>query len=224
VTGKCRRRFLRATAGTVAAAAAAWLVAAACGGCASPVEGLWPPEPGAASHRITVSVDDWHSVIGIWPEGDSRGAEPSDLREWGYAERAYYHEGSMGSCGSLRAMLWPTEGVVVVHDEGRPMEEWSPDPPVRSWTFELTPEGHRALRAHLEGTLGSDTPFAEERGALWYEADRSYHAFHHCHHWTADALRAAGLPVTSFWAPFKWSLESQLDRAADMAAEIAGGR
>ena len=197
--------------------AASWAAAAHLGGCASPVEGLWPPEPGAPSHRIVVSVDSWHSVIGIWPEGDARDTSPSGMREWAYAERGYYLEGSDGSSGSVRAMLWPSSGVIVVRADGQSLDEWSPDPPVRTWTFELTPEGHRALREYLESSRASAEPITEERGFLWYEADRSYHLFHHCHHWTAGALRAAGLPVTAFWAPFRWSLEAQLDRAEEMA-------
>ncbi len=32
-------------------------------GCAAPVQGLWPPQDGAPSHTIVISLDTWHAMI-----------------------------------------------------------------------------------------------------------------------------------------------------------------
>ncbi len=192
---------------------AAFLVSAWFGGCASPIEGLWPPEPGEKTHRIIVSVDSWHSVIGLWPEEDPEGKDMPLLEEWSYAERGYYLEGDTGSSGTMRALLVPSDGVVLVTRAGRPWNERTPQPPARTWSFELTEKGYQNLKRHLALERIPDTPYLVEGQVTWYLAARDYHAFHHCHHWTARALRTAGLPVWSSYSLFKWSFEAQLDRS-----------
>ena len=191
----------------------AFLITAWFGGCASPIEGLWPPAPGEPTYRIIVSVDSWHSMIGIWPEDDPEGIESASLEEWGYAERGYYLEGDSGSSGTMRALFWPSTGVVQVTCAGRPWSERTPQPPARAWSFNLTERGYENLKAHLTDARECPEPFLVRGAAQWYIAAHDYCAFHHCHHWTARALRAAGLPIWTFYALFKWSFEAQLDRA-----------
>ncbi len=182
-------------------------------GCAQPVSGLWPPGVGDRTFRILVSVDSWHSVIGLWPESDRRGERMLDFEEWGYAEKGYYLEGDTGCSGTCRALFVPSTAVVQVTRAGRPWSERTPQPPGRSWSFELSERGYRCLREHLEKERIPEPIVARTGPSEWYLAAADYHLFHHCHHWTARALRAAGLPVWSFYAPFRWSLEAQLDRA-----------
>lgn len=200
---------------------APWLVLltlTALNGCASPVEGLWPPADNEPRHRILVSIDRWHSEIGVWPEDDPRGERIADIEEWGFAEQAYYLKGEAGSSWEARAILVPSDGVVLRSRRGRPFSQRAPDPPAREWSFEIGAEGYRRLRAHLEAARSSDVALQE--GPTTYFASRSsYHALHHCHHFTARALRAAGLPVWSSYSLFKWSLEMQLDRATGLQAE-----
>jgi hypothetical protein len=184
-------------------------------GCASPVDGLWPPREGEASYRILVSVDSWHSVIGLWPKDDPRGAKMADIDEWGFVERDYYLDGDSGSSGTMRAMLVLSDGVVVRAREGEPWSERTYDPPARAWSFEISEEGHRRLREHLEAERLSEEPF-RTGASTFFASTASYHALHHCHHFTARALREAGLPIWSAYSLFKWSLEAQLDRAAEM--------
>lgn len=185
------------------------------------MEGLWPPAPGEPSHRVVVSMDGWHSAVGLWPAEDPGGEDPRGYREWAYAEKGYYLEGDAGCCGTLRAVCVPSAGVVMVRHDGKAMAEWSPQPPVRTWEFVLSEAGYRAMVAHLEAEREGEAPIDDSRGFLWYDAARSYHAFHHCHHFTARALRAAGLPVFRTWAQWRWSLAAQLDRAAEMATAEA---
>jgi hypothetical protein len=179
-------------------------------GCAQPVAGLWPPRAGEPTHRVIVSTDNWHSVIGL-PRDDGR------LDEWSYASKAYYLEREDGFFGTLSAVFIPGDAVVLTRVSDRPWAETTTQPPGRSWTFDLSEEGYARLVAYVAAERASETPCSHAGGALWFDATSSYGGLHHCQHWTASALREAGLPVWSVYALFKWSLEAQLDRAEAMA-------
>ena len=186
-------------------------------GCASPVEGLWPPPQDSTTQTIEVSLDTWHAMIAF-----PQTKETEDLalgskhlyEEWGYAERAWYLEGKIGVSGVVRALLWPTKGVVEVGHYGLVWAERTPQPPSDLFTFRLTEEGYQRLRQHLHATLLSEEPVASFRQSAFYPAKRSYHLFHTCHQYAALALREAGLPVSQFWAFNRTSLTWQLRRAA----------
>ncbi len=189
----------------------AWIVAAvaaAAAGCAAPlpVEGLWPPGPLDPVRRIVVSVDTWHGMVAL-PQEDGT------LEEWGYAERGWYLEHRQGVSGALRALCWPTEGVIEVARAREPWAKRTPQPPARLWEFRLTEEGHAKLVRHLRGSRACREPIVEEPGRTWYSASRDYCLCHTCHHWLAGALREAGLPLSPGWAFTAGELTRQLDRA-----------
>lgn len=208
--------------------------------CASPVEGLWPPSPGSPARAIIVSLDTWHAMI-AFPRGketdDSALDEPKQsglssppgyqlsaigsslFEEWGYAERAWYLEGKTGVSGVMRALFWPTEGVVEVGRYDRAWAERTPQPPSDLFSFRLSEEGYQRLRQHFEATLLSEEPIASFGQSAFYPAKRSYHLFHTCHQYAALALRQAGLPISPFWAFNRTSLAWQLRRIAPLNEE-----
>jgi hypothetical protein len=106
--------------------------------CASPVEGLWPPAAGSHARTVIVSLDTWHAMIAFPRE---QGTEDSALgsqhlyEEWGYAERAWYVEGKTGLTGILRALFWPTDGVVEVGRHDRVWADRTPQPPPSCSSF-----------------------------------------------------------------------------------------
>lgn len=180
-------------------------------GCVTPVRELWPPPPDAPSRTIYVSLDAWHAMI-AFPE--NRGFE-----EWGYAERAWYLEGRQGPTGALRALFWPTEGVVEV---GRHDQVWAartPQPPSDLFTFRLSDEGYLRLRNHLRSTIAGTEPVQVTGNSTFYPSERSYHLFHQCHQYVARALQEAGLPTSVFGAFTRASLAMQLRRAERIAVE-----
>lgn len=205
--------------------------------CASPVEGWKPPSPDSAAHTIYVSLDTWHAVIAlpVQPAGydqpspfsfekgtspqHSLGSTPHFYEEWGYAERAWYVEGRRGLTGMLRALFWPTEGVVEVGQHEQVWAERTPQPPSDLFVFRVSEEGYRRLRRHLRSTVSSDTPVASFDQSTFYPAVRSYHLFHTCHQYAASALREAGLPISPVWAFSRTSLAWQLARQGQMAAQ-----
>ena len=180
--------------------------------CASPVVGVWPPAPGARTHRVTVALDAWHSVVGVWPGTDPEGVSEHDHIEWGYADRDFYltrNDGMSGCCGAL---FWPTEGVIRVARAGLSIYDTRAEP-ARRWSFELSEEGYRRLIAFLKRERASGEIISDVGQSDWYSAEHSYQVFHHCNHWTTRALRTAGLPVWSFYSMFRWSFAMQMDRA-----------
>ncbi|MDR4470816.1 MAG: DUF2459 domain-containing protein [Nitrospira sp.] len=176
--------------------------------CASPVEGLWPPPPDSNTQTIAVSIDTWHAMIAF--QNDT----PHAYEEWGYAERAWYLEGKTGVSGVVRALLWPTDGVVEVGHYDRVWAERTPQPPSDFFSFRLSEEGYQRLRQHLQATLLNDEPVASFRQSMFYPAKRSYHLFHTCHQYAALALREAGLPISPLWALNRTSLAWQLRRVS----------
>ncbi|MDH4252536.1 MAG: DUF2459 domain-containing protein [Nitrospira sp.] len=141
------------------------------------------------------------------------------FEEWGYAGRAWYLEGKTGVSGVVRALFWPTEGVVEVGHYDRVWAERTPQPPSDLFLFRLTEEGYRRLRRHLYTTLLSEESVASFGQSLFYPARRSYHLLHTCHQYAAQALREAGLPISPFWAFNRTSLAWQLRRAARLSGE-----
>jgi hypothetical protein len=188
--------------------------------CASPVEGLWPPAPASSARTIIVSLDTWHAMI-AFPTDTPHASPltPHAFEEWGYAERAWYLEGKTGVTGVIRALFWPTEGVVEVGHYDRVWADRTPQPPAEKFEFRLSEEGYRLLRRHLLSTLLSDESLASFSQSAFYPAKRSYHLFHTCHQYAAQALREAGLPLSVFWAFNRTSLAWQLRRATRIAAE-----
>jgi len=207
-----RKRILLHLTVVVFGAGGLYLASAAMGGFARPVKGLWPPAEGASSHHVLVSVDRWHSMIGVWPPGTAE-SDLSKLEEWGYADKLFYLDRDDGLTGTLRAMALPSLGAVQRVQAGQPWSKRTPQPPARQWTFQISVAGYERLQAHLANERAAAAPLDAERFPGWFPAAQSYHAFHHCHHWTTRALRSAGLPFWSSYSLFQWSFERQLDRA-----------
>lgn len=173
--------------------------------CASPPEGLWPASADERGVFVAVSSDAWHSRVALPAPGGG-------WVEWGYGERAWYYEGKQGISGVFRALLWPTAGVVDVRRVDVPYARRLPPGEGRLWTFMLSRRGEARLRAWLDGSRASEDPLGVAGGATWYAAARGYHVFHTCHHWVADALWEAGIPVRAACCWLPRGLWGQLDR------------
>jgi hypothetical protein len=181
-------------------------------GCAAPIHELWPPREGQRSVTIIVSLDTWHAMIAMPIEPKSAATTPL-YEEWGYAERAWYLEGRQGSTGVIRALFWPTEGVVEVARYDRIWAERTPQPPADLFAFNLSEIGYHRLRDYLSSTIASPTPLVVSGQSHFYLARKSYHLFHHCHQYAARALREAGLPIFPPAAISRGAFAEQLKRA-----------
>jgi hypothetical protein len=200
-------------------------------GCAAPIRTLWPPAPDAVFRTIHVSLDTWHGMIAFpheapqsarQPGGPESGGTPGEERvlfeEWGFAEHGWYVDGRRGLGGVLRALFWPTPGVVEVGLHDTPWAYRTPQPPSDLFTFRLSEEGYRRLHQHLRSTIEGIGTIPVTRQATFYPAKRPYHLFHTCHQYVAHALRTAGLPVSPLWAFSRGALAWQLRRASGIEA------
>ena len=203
-------------------------------GCASPRAELWPPQPSSPTHPIYVSLDTGHAMIafpvdktkerGLSAQHESSGHETQTsahrtqyvYEEWGYAERAWYLEGRTGMTGIIRALFWPTEGIVEVGRHDKPWADRTPQRPSALFKFDLSGEGQRRLREHLHTTMAGAEPIASKDGSRFYPAVRTYHLFHTCLQYAAEALHEAGLPVSPFWVFGRSNLAMQLRRAQEI--------
>jgi Protein of unknown function (DUF2459) len=162
------------------------------------------------SISIVVSLDAAHSMIALPVDApmlcvsgdhgvartDDVQAEPRAYEEWGYAERAWFLEKRQGFTGVLRALLWPTEGVVEVGVNQSIWAERTQKPPVEAFRFQISKAGYLKLRSYLRATIASEDPVGIVGNSRFCVARSSYHLFHHCHHYTAKGLREAGLPIS----------------------------
>jgi hypothetical protein len=174
---------------------------------------------------IVVSLDAAHSMIALPVEAPVRhvegdhglginGAseEPRVYEEWGYAERAWYLEKRQGFTGVLRALLWPTEGVVEVGIHETIWAERTQKLPVETFKFRICEVGYQSLRSYLRATIASEEPVGIVGNSRFCVARSSYHLFNHCHHYTAKGLREAGLPVSIHGALTRNIFAKQLRR------------
>ena len=178
------------------------------------------------SIQIVVSLDAAHSMIALPVEApvfhvrgdhavtgtDGAPGEPRVHEEWGYAERAWYLEKRQGFTGVVRALLWPTEGVVEVGIHESIWAERTQKPPVEAFRFQISEAGYRSLRSYLRATIASEEPVGIVGNSRFCVARSSYHLFHHCHHYTAKGLREAGLPISMRGALTRYSFAKQLRR------------
>jgi Protein of unknown function (DUF2459) len=193
--------------------------------CAAPVQGLWPPSEGAPTHTVVVSLDTWHAMIAITLDDRVTALDrKSVFEEWGYAERAWYLEGRQGITGALRALFRPNPGVVEIGLHEQVWAARTPQPPSETFVFRLSKAGYLRLRRHLLSTIGAANPVLVIDRVKFYPSKRPYHLFHQCHQYAAEALRAAGLPLSTRWAFNRTSFAMQLRRAARMADEAAASR
>lgn len=193
--------------------------------CAAPVQGLWPPPAGAPSHTVVVSLDTWHAMIAITLDERVTALDRKSVyEEWGYAERAWYLEGRQGITGALRALLRPSPGVVEIGLHEQVWAARTPQPPSETFIFRLSEAGYLRLRLHLLSTIGATNPVLVVDRVKFYPSKRPYHLFHQCHQYAAEALREAGLPLSTWWAFSRTSFAMQLRRAARMADEAAASR
>jgi len=179
-----------------------------------------------------VSLDTWHAMIGFprknerlipedrsTPGGEAFGTDYPYFEEWGFSERAWYLEDRQGLGGILRALFWPTEGVVEIGQYSKLWATRTPQPPVDLFLFRVSEQGLRRVRQYLTETISTEVPMYEVGKSRFYVAKASYHLFHHCHFYIAMALQKAGLPISPSFSISRsmlaWQLEQVVKKTKD---------
>lgn len=88
-------------------------------------------------------------------KAQAAASSPQSFRfeEGGYAERAWYVEGRQGLIGVLRALFWPTEGVVEVGVHSQVRAERTPQSPADLIIFRISDTGAQRLYRYLRATI-----------------------------------------------------------------------
>ncbi|WP_167784679.1 DUF2459 domain-containing protein [Ramlibacter rhizophilus] len=177
------------------------LAALLASGCAS------PPEPPPAPERTVFVVrHGWHTGI-VFRSQDLPADSPLRTSfprahhiEVGWGDRAFYPAREPGLVLGLRALLWPTPGALhVVGLAGPPALAW-PDSTVVE--VGVTAGGLDRMHERVRGSFARDAGGALEPlgpglygDSRFYASRESFHAFKTCNVWTAQVLRAGGLPT-----------------------------
>jgi uncharacterized protein (TIGR02117 family) len=174
--------------------------------------------------RIHVVRHGWHSSIAVraadlpedaWPaRREFAGAE---YLEVGWGDRAYYQAPDPSLWLGLRALLWPTAGVLHVAAFGGPVERQFPGAEIV--VLQITPQGLARLVAAIAASHERDA--AGQAIALgpglygksrFHASRESFHLFATCNAWTAAMLREAGVPLGPILSPSAGALFAQLRR------------
>jgi len=180
--------------------------------------------------EIYVSLDTWHAIIGFprknerpvpetlpTPNEATSETDSFYFEEWGFAERAWYLEGQQGLDGILRALFWPTEGVVEIGQYPHLWATRTLQPPADLFVFRVNQQALRRVQEYLAQTLSTAVPVFEVGKSRFYLARDSYHLFHHCHFYIARALQEVGLPISPSFSISRSSLAWQLEQIVKQA-------
>ncbi len=164
----------------------------------------------------------WHSGL-VLRVADLPGASPlvrdfpdAEHVEVGWGDRVYYPAPQPTIWMAMRAVLWPTPGVLhVVGFRGAPQANF---PASQIVEVPLSDSGFERLHARLRDSFELDAAgntvvlgpglYGESR---FYASREFFHLFKTCNVWTAQVLREAGLPLTPATALSAGSLIRQLE-------------
>jgi uncharacterized protein (TIGR02117 family) len=169
--------------------------------------------PTAAASATTADIaiyvvrHGWHTGVaipraeippGAWPEA-AQFAQAAYV-EVGWGDRDFYMSPGFNAWYAVKALLWPTPGVLHVVGLAR-----SPEYDFRDVVqLNVTPEGLQDLLLYISASFErpSHEPAAPLGPGLYgmsafYPSRERFHLFKTCNVWIARALRSAGLPVAS---------------------------
>jgi uncharacterized protein (TIGR02117 family) len=203
--------------------------------CCGPIASLYPPRGDDPGYRVWVVRHDWHTglivhredvPVEIWPERDDFPA--ADYLEVGWGERDFYQAPRGTLWMGLKATFWANNSVLHVAAFSAPPPAYFAGQEVAE--IGLSTPGFRALiafiaDAHARTGEGHAIPLGPGRyGASRFYLGRERYMLTTCNVWTARALRAAGFPITPFWALTAANVMSQIEsgrRFASIAEALA---
>jgi len=187
-------------------------VVALAAGCLGPIAALYPPRPGGPAMSVWVVDHGWHTglVVGraslpteLLPEQrDFPGARYLEFG-WGDAEFYRAREPTLGL--GLKAAFWSPGSVLHVVGLDASVEARLAGAEVVE--VRLSRPGFEALARFIHDTFlrnVNDRPVVLGGGlypaSRFYLARGRYHLLNTCNTWVAEALRAAGCPITPTYA------------------------
>jgi uncharacterized protein (TIGR02117 family) len=179
-------------------------------GCLGPVAGLYPPPPQEPAVPVWVVDHGWHTSLvvraadvpaGLWPEREDFGEARFLEVAWGDGDFYRAPRGTLGL--ALRAALASRGSVLHVVGFSQPVDVYFAGSKVE---LALSSRGFEALARFVDGSFAREDGRAARLGpglygeSGFYASGLRYGALDTCNTWVAAALRAAGCPITPFWA------------------------
>lgn len=195
-------------------------------GCNGPVRDLYPPKQGQPTRTVHVYNNHWHTgvVLKLADLSDDQRRlfqrfETSPYVEVGWGDDEYYRAEKTTLGNTLQAVCVPSSSVLHIAAVDVPPERHYTRYEAELYRIELSRAGFDCLADFVTDTFATD----EQGGAIYlqpglcansgfYRARGSYCGCRMCNHWTAQALRAAGLPITPVWAMTADNVARQLRR------------
>jgi len=179
----------------------------------------------------------WHTDIGFdvadlhAPVSGLRGRLPeAHYLLFGFGDR-HYLMNHRGNAGEMSGAVWPGPGLVLVTALAATPEQAFGAAGVIRLTLNATQAA--ALEHFIWNTLAANGGTASElapgpyAGSFYYASTLRYSGLHTCNTWTAEALRAAGLPVHSVGVELAgqvWRQAQRIDRQQHAAGQLIPSR
>ena len=165
------------------------------------------PDPGPPAATIAVVARAWHTDVCIRSEDAdrrvadlARGFAGARFLCLGFGERRYVTSGDHGVVASLAALLPSPAALLLTTLTNTPAEAFGEANVIR---IDVDAAGLQRLRAWLARSAEHDDAGQPVRlrdgpypGSAFFAATGTYELFHTCNTWTAEALQAAGLPIS----------------------------
>ena len=226
-SGLSRRTLMAGGAGRLAALLLLLLalVVLASGCAAQSNPGALPAaDAQATTHRIHIVRHGWHSGIVVraadvpmqaWLA--RREFADAEYLEVGWGDRAYYPAPDPSAWLGLRALLWPTAGVLHMVAFSGPVEHYFASAEIVA--LQITPQGLAQMVAAISASHELDAagqPIRLGPGlygtSRFYASNEAFHLFSTCNVWVAAMLREAGVPISPTLSPTSGALFAQLRR------------
>ena len=225
-SGLSRQTVMTGSAGRLAALLLLLALLVLASGCAarSNPGALPAADAQETTHRVHVVRHGWHSGIVVraadvplqaWPA--RREFADAEYLEVGWGDRAYYRAPDPSLWLGLRALLWPTAGVLHMVAFSGPVEHYFASAEIVA--LQITPQGFARLVAAVSASHELDAtgqpiplgpgPYGKSR---FYASSEAFHLFATCNGWVAAMLREAGVPLSPALSPTAGMLFAQLRR------------
>lgn len=182
-------------------------------GCLGPQKHLYPPQPDQPAKTVFVVNQGWHTGIVVMRKDVDTSLwravndfPDAEFIEVGWGDADFYQSDRNTLWLGLKALFFPTGSVLHVAGFDIPVETYFKG--YQTVKIELSDSGFRRMCAFIrhsyernkdgkviplgQGLYGTNSRFYRARGKYWFA--------HTCNNWIAQALRAAGCPITPVYA------------------------
>ena len=175
------------------------------------MEGLYPPLTKDKRYTIHIVNHGWHTGIivkrsQVKPYLTALKNEflNDHYLEIGWGDANFYQSGGNNYSHGLTALLWPTDSVLhIVGFSETPVEKFLFSELVE---LKISEKGFQNLLKFINSSFFLAAASTSERlslglyGKSWFfKSKLSYHMFNTCNHWTAEAIRETGFPISTFY-------------------------